>query len=385
MLLSMGLLSVKLDCQLTHNNNNGVSMSAFSRGRFCSLFTLLIALCLSSNSWADRLDTAAQAGPRAVQALLLDIVDTGERLVAVGEQGIILLSDNQGKLWRTASVPVRVMLTAVQFTDVNRGWAVGHDGAVLKTEDGGQHWQRVLTGKQINQLRVVQLTQALADLPAHSDEDQREELEYALDDARQAEEDGPSTPLLDVWFKDRDTGFVLGAYGLLLKTTDGGVSWRSLSHHTENIDNFHLNSFLATAEGRLLIAGEAGVLLSSDDQGESWQALPSPYEGSFFAMAQSDQLYLMGLRGNLFRSRTGDHWLPMPLSQHRSLTGAIVDGEQLWLLGQGGLVLERTPDGFSSLKSPARRSFSAGVKVDAHLVLVGEGGVTRMTLAEVKP
>ncbi|MBY4677761.1 WD40/YVTN/BNR-like repeat-containing protein [Marinobacterium arenosum] len=347
--------------------------------------TLLLAWLAAPlvSAQADRLETPAQPSSRAAQAVLTDIARLPQRLVAVGEQGTVLLSDSQGDDWRQAQVPVSVLLTAVSFVDDQYGWAVGHDGVVLHSSDGGTSWQRQLTGDRINQLRVEQLQQALAELEnADSpDEEQLERLQYALDDAELAREDGPSVPLLDVWFQDRNTGFVIGGYGLILKTTDSGQSWQSLDHRLPNPDRFHLNSLLADSRGRLWIAGEAGLLLRSDDLGERWQAVDSPYEGSWFAMAEQQGLYLLGLRGHLFHSEDGEDWQPVELAQRATLNGAIRQDGGLWLVGQGGLLLERTADGFVSRKAPVRRSFSAGVASGEQLILVGEGGVSRVAMA----
>ncbi len=364
-------------------------MRGFIRRRLALALVCLGALCGSTVLWADRLEQPAQPAPQATQALLLDIVRAGERLIAVGEQGIVLLSDDQGERWRMAQVPVSVMLTAVQFPQPQLGWAVGHDGVVLRSQDGGESWQRLLTGRDINALRTLQLTQQLADLPATVDAAQREMLEYALDDALAAEKDGPTTPLLDVWFRDEQVGFVLGGYGLLLKTTDGGQSWRSLGHQADNPDGFHLNSLLACRDGSLLIAGEAGLLLAPDADGERWQAQDSPYDGSFFAAIETDQLYVMGLRGHLFRSPDGQDWQPVALGQGRtaSLNGAVSNAGQLWLLGQAGTLLQAGPQGFQALDTVSRRSFSAGVRTGQQLVLVGEGGISHIALdtTEARP
>lgn len=347
--------------------------------------TLLLAWLAAPlvSAQADRLETPAQPSSRAAQAVLTDIARLSQRLVAVGEQGTVLLSDNQGDDWRQAQVPVSVLLTAVSFVDDQHGWAVGHDGVVLHSSDGGISWQRQLTGEQINRLRVEQLQQALAalDNAAEPDEAQLERLQYALEDAELAREDGPVVPLLDVWFRDRNTGFVIGGYGLILKTRDGGQSWQSLDHQLPNPDRFHLNSMLADSRGRLWIAGEAGLLLRSDDLGDSWQALDSPYQGSWFAMVEQQGLYLLGLRGHLFHSDDGEAWRQIELPQRATLNGAIQQDDRLWLVGQAGLLLERTAQGFVSRKAPLRRGFTAGTASGDRLILVGEGGVTRMALA----
>ena len=74
--------------------------------------------------------------------------NTARAALAVGERGIVLLSDDSGMTWRQARVPVSVSLTAVQFVDAEQGWAVGHLGVVLHTEDGGETWHKQLDGER---------------------------------------------------------------------------------------------------------------------------------------------------------------------------------------------------------------------------------------------
>ncbi len=319
----------------------------------------------------------------ASNVLLLDIALAGSRLVVVGEQGAVLLSDDAGYSWRQAKVPSSVLLTAVYFVDDQTGWAVGHDGVVLRSEDGGENWHLQLDGEGINQNRITTLEQALAGLDQSSENDgtDKETLEYALEDAQFAAEDGASTPLLDVWFASRDLGYIAGAYGMLLQTRDGGQSWQSMDHLIPNPDRFHLNAIQATADGSLFLAGEAGLLIKRDAKHTAWQVIESPYEGSFFAMQQAQGLYLMGLRGHLFRSDAGTRWQPIKVSTTISINAAVTDQHgQLILLGQGGLLLQQQGSAFVPLAAATRTSFSSGVVLGQQLILVGEAGVTRVQL-----
>ena len=131
--------------------------------RFCLLLFALIMLKTANAAEIDRLYAPALHTQGAQGSLLLDVVEAGNRVVAVGEQGIVLISDDAGISWRQAEVPVSVLLTAITFTDESTGWAVGHDGVVLKTIDGGENWRVALTGAKINQLRVSQLEWTLKD------------------------------------------------------------------------------------------------------------------------------------------------------------------------------------------------------------------------------
>ena len=358
---------------------------AIKRGLF------IIALGASLHVGAtDRLQVPALQSDKAADGLLLDVTYTGSRLVVVGDRGVILLSDDQGQIWRQANSPVSVMLTGLWFVDDKIGWAVGHDGVILKTLDGGENWTLQLEGKQLNSLRIAQFQtlvdaggdSAVPDLPL-------DELELYLDDALIAEEEGPTQPFLDVWFSTPQEGWVLGAYGLLLKTTDGGEHWSIYSHRLPNPDRFHLNAILATRDG-LFIAGEAGMLFRSLDQGEQWEALDSPYDGSFFALAEyQNHLLALGLRGHLFvSSDNGDSWDQISLATDASLTsGASVDNK-LMLAGLGGLVLSGEGLQSLSVKSSAdRRGWSAVAATLDSWVLVGEKGIKRLSIAtgEVQP
>lgn len=341
------------------------------------------ALCFWGQAQAsDRLATPAIMSDRAAEGLLLDITRAGSRLVAVGDNGVVLLSDDEGRQWRQVEVPVSVMLTAVSFPTPQLGWATGHDGVLLTTRDGGEHWQRVMTGNDINALQVTAFQalldaggdKAVPDLPL-------DELEIYLDDAQIAREEGPSQPLLDVWFTSADQGFLLGSYGLLLKTTDGGQSWKVLSQRVPNIDRFHLNALLPWGD-HLFIAAEAGLLFRSGDQGEHWEMLDSPYEGSFFALAAyRQQLLALGLRGHLFSTAdSGTSWQRVNLPTTASLTTAAADGQHLLIAGFGGLVLAGDAlDNLTSFQPEDRRAWSAAVRVHDGWVLAGEKGIKRIT------
>lgn len=358
-----------------------------------TLWSLLSIFCLSSPAGlagtADRL--AREATPLKVidsamtrQLLLLDITAVGNRLVAVGEQGVILISDDQGESWRQAKVPSSVLLTAVQFVDEQIGWAVGHDGVALQTQDGGESWQLKLDGNQINQTRIHDLNSTIQqwDESRGNGDLTLEDLEYALEDAQYALEDGASVPLLDLWFTDRNTGYLAGAYGMFLQTRDGGNSWQSADHLLPNPDRFHLNSIYVTHNGNLYLAGEAGVLFKRDNIG-NWTQLDTGYEGSFFALRENEEhLNLMGLRGHLFRSRDGEQWAQVPLPTTSSINAGLSDTDGgLILIGQGGLLLQQHNGNFKSLQAPTRTSFSSGVRVGQQLILVGEAGITRVQLS----
>lgn len=269
------------------------------------------ALAAARSTTTEALARPALPSLRASQSVMLSAAHAGARIVAVGERGIILFSDDSGKQWQQAQVPASVTLTSVRFSDARRGVAVGHAGLVLTTSDGGQHWQRVLDGKRIA---------ALALESARASGDAR-----AIQDAERLVADGPDKPLLDVCLLGDDRILVVGAYGLAFGSEDGGRTWTSWMTRLDNPQGLHLNA-VRQHGSTIVIAGERGIGLLSRDAGRTFERLRLPYQGSFFTVELTDHAILLaGLRGNVWAS--GDHgqsWRKVANPVPVSITGSAI-------------------------------------------------------------
>lgn len=317
----------------------------------------------------DVLGSPALQSPLALHAVMQAISRAGERLVAVGERGTVLLSDDNGNSWRQALVPVSSSLTAVQFADARNGWAVGHAGVVLHSSDGGEHWALQLDGRRLAQLEL-DAAQAAGD-------------EQRLAAARQGVADGADKPLLALAFSDARHGLVVGAYGLALYTADGGATWASWAGRLPNPQGLHLYAVAPSASG-FYIAGEQGLLLRSQDAGEHFEALATPYEGSYFSLAvqANGDLLLGGLRGKVFRScdqgasfTAVANPLPISINDMRLL------GNRLLLVNQAGGLLQASPDRtrLAPLALPPGPPLTAVAQAaDGALVGVGFAGPVRL-------
>lgn len=285
---------------------------------------------------------SAAIAPLAAQSLLLDGSAAGSRLVAVGERGHIVYSDDSGDTWQQAQVPTRALLTGVFFLDARLGWAVGHDAVILRTTDGGSSWQ----------------------------------LQHAAPEEER--------PLLEIWFRSPGSGIAIGAYGYFLTTDDGGRTWSSGS---VSEDDWHLNQLAISNTGVLCIAAEAGSIYRSRDNGLSWSALPSPYEGSFFGAlwTGNSELIVFGLRGHLFRSvDDGDSWQAVETGTQAMLNDALIlsDG-RIVVVGLAGTILVSSDQGqtFSLLERSDRMHISTALPLgENRLILIGEGGVRTIDL-----
>lgn len=302
-------------------------------------------------------------------AAMLALARAGRRLVAAGERGIVLTSDDDGHHWTQAKVPVQVSLTALRFADERRGWAAGHLGVVLATADGGATWTLQLDGVQAAQ-RALQ---------AATDDAQRKIAQRLL-------EDGPDKPFFDLDLHG-NLALAVGAYGTAFQARDGGADWQPFSQRLPNPKRLHLYGVRSIGE-RVLIVGEQGLLLRSTDGGARFDALASPYKGSFFGLlaARSGTLLAYGLRGNALRSDDfGNTWAPVSTGAPVSISAGIerADGT-LVLLAQNGDLLASSDDGRHFERRPAASPFPAAALAAADgsaLVLAGLRGLKRVDTA----
>lgn len=366
------------------------------QGTFLKMLLTLVAVVLLATppALADnnyRLLPAVMS-PRASSSFLLDVTRAGQRLVAVGERGHILLSDDNGLNWRQSPVPVSLTLTAVHFPSEKKGWAVGHDGVVLHSPDGGESWAVQFDGAEANQLRFNQMGVEVAAKEAalsQMTEDELEEAEiafedlrYALDDARYSLEEGTTNPFLDVVFLDDNIGFIVGAYGMIFRTDDGGDTWQFWSGRIRNPDGFHFNAISSSGES-LFMAGEAGTLYRSIDKGQSWESLESPYVGSFFGIVSNQhgkEVIALGLRGNVFRSIDGgDSWQQFETSVETPFSGGKLLSDGRLAIASCTLLVSAAETQKMSVTKVSPSAYSSVTETaDGQLILVGLHGIKRV-------
>lgn len=319
--------------------------------RTAALALACAAACAAQGGGGQRdvLDTPAVKSALASRVLLNGLARAGERIVAVGQRGHIVYSDDGGKRWTQADVPVSSDLVAVSFPVPNLGWAVGHDGVVLHSKDAGQSWTLQQDGRKLGG------------------------------------EQGAENPLLDVWFRDASNGYVVGAFGQAFKTSDGGAHWTAMQDSIDNPKGLHIYAVRGIGAD-VYMAGEQGLLLKLAAGESKFQALEIPYKGSLFGVTGSGQTVVThGLRGTVLRSTDGGRqWQPVATGLQVGLTGNTRDDAgTLYIVSQAGHVLASRDDGASFKPLPlAGTPPAAAVAVAAPgtLVVAGPRGALPLQL-----
>jgi photosystem II stability/assembly factor-like uncharacterized protein len=345
-------------------------------GLSCVLASALCDLAFSASM--DLLDTPAAPDQHAQQSVLLAITRADQRLVAVGERGIVLLSDDMARTWRQArSVPSSVALTAVDFVDAHDGWAVGHGGVILHSADGGETWERQLDGNLAARLEQ----QAAQDQVAQG----AEGAQRHLDIARQWVADGADKPFLDVHFSDAQHGLAVGAYGLAVLTEDAGAHWRSVASELDNRASLHLYR-IVQGDQDVTIVGEQGTVLRANRLGAPFRQVPMPYHGTWFGALElgSGQALVFGLKGNLYRSADALQWNPVATHESSSLTaGRELQDGTLVVASEAGRLLRSLDHGEHFAPLPSRELDGSPITdlvqaTDGVLVVTGLRGVKRL-------
>lgn len=274
----------------------------------------------------------------AAQAGMLAVAQAGSRLVAVGDYGVVLLSDDGGVTWRQADrVPFDGLLTAVHFASEREGWAVGHAGVVLHTQDAGRTW-------------VAQRSDVASD-----------------------------RPLFGVHFFDPQHGVAVGLWGLVLVTSDAGASWKEIRLPTPKgakSADVNLWGLFGDAGGALYATAERGLVLRSVDRGQTWSYLNTGYTGSLWTgVAVGDRtLAVGGLRGSLYvSSDSGTTWRRVETGVKASITSiASTKSGEIVAVGLDGVVL-RSSKGLAAFDVAIRPD-----RVGLTAVGVSDGG--RLTI-----
>lgn len=329
-----------------------------SAGAVLAVLALLAHTPAPAAGFRDVLDTPAAITPRATAGLFNGLARAGSRVVAVGQRGHIVLSDDGGATWKQARVPVASDLVAVAFPTPTHGWAVGHDSIVLHSADAGATWTRQLDGRALGKV-----------------------LGYG--DKRLAEQ-GAENPFLDVWFSDERTGFVVGAFNLILRTEDGGRSWQPWLDRTDNPKSLHLYG-IREAAGQLYVTGEQGLLMRLDAEAGRFHALKTPYEGTYFGVTGNAKgVVAFGLRGNAFRSIDGGKsWSKVETGLQVGLTGGTEHEGRLVLVSQAGHLLVSRDDGASFAPVKIERAAPGAAVIGAgtgSVVVAGPRGLLAQRL-----
>lgn len=271
----------------------------------------------------------------------------GQRLLAVGNGGVVRRSLDGGSTWTTPSSGTTRALWSVDMTSSLDAWAVGADGTILRSADGGATWTTVVSGT--------------------------------------------AERLLAIDAVDQYHAWAVGDAGTVLTTSDGGATWRAVA---AGAGSTSLRTVSAWTKDTVVIAGTGASIRRTSNGGMSWSgttSTPGTYDQiPAVRHASATTLYAITAYQDVWRSTdSGASWSataqPPTGGEQRAFT--VLDDDVL-VVGGGYQNAVISLDGGSTWTSRTIGIDGAYgfTRVDEHtIVAVGRVGGTTATSVSVAP
>ncbi len=273
-----------------------------------------------------------------------------ENVWAVGDNGVLVHSTDGGFNWNFQDLGIRKNFNNIQFVDSEKGWIVGHDGLILHTNNGGEQW-------------VIQNTDTDRDLFA-------------------------------VNFLDENIGWAAGRSSTILRTNNGGLNWVEVDHPYSGgrLDNIQfINEEFGMTVGTK--STQEQVYMLTTDGGETWEesSIGSPSRFNDLHIFDENNIIISSGNGQIrTTSDGGENWISRTITSTSSNLYSIhfIDENNGWVAGsidaEGNTPVLFTDDGgesWTSISSEYRGNFrSIYVLEDGYFVGVGLSGLISTTL-----
>ncbi|MGH8806552.1 MAG: WD40/YVTN/BNR-like repeat-containing protein, partial [Noviherbaspirillum sp.] len=166
----------------------------------------------------------------------------GDSLLAAGSEGKVWRGSLGGPAWTLLPTPTKVNLQDIAAWDSRHAVAVGNDGVVIVSDDGGNSWRQV-----------------------------------------DAPKSGVANKLMRVRTAGASEAWAVGEMGAVLHTKDFGATWvRAAAEVDAAWNDVHAHA------GKVWLVGEFGRIAYSADGGGNWKAVASPVKASLMAIAYRD-------------------------------------------------------------------------------------------------
>jgi len=233
---------------------------------------------------------------------------------------------------------IEAMLHDVHFMDNQNGLVVGDNGLMLVTTDGGTTWEKMEVD-----MRPPGAGQRQGGPPGGFGR-------------------GGPAPLYNIYFVDKNVGFIIGGRGTILKTADGGKTWarkRAMSDTPGRDGNSrplrsNLMGIQMINETTGFIAGTENTILKTTDGGETWigrseRARVGETRNNLedIRFVSPTTGWIVGSFGTLLLTTNGGKtWDKQDPGFDNNLFGVhFLDENTGWICGQEGLILHTTDGG----------------------------------------
>ena len=307
---------------------------------------------------------------------------------AVGSNGLIIHSSDGGITWRRQQIPIERQQREIDQT----GQAIQQRSLLeffLSNADAGMEISKTAPPDNSNRKegRIIQLLKQAQEEKNAADGGQQPVKEKSPDDTvKKKRPEKPSevfAPVLQaVFFIDTERGWIVGDKGTILHTSDGGTTWRRQKSPVSET----LFSVAFSDAQRGWAVGENGVILHTVDGGNSWLRQTSGIADALHSVVFSDAQrgWIAGNNGTImYTVDAGDSWQKQNSGTKKRLASiTFIDARHGWAAGAEGTILQTRDAGMSWQK---RKSGVSGTLLSVAFIdrlqgwVVGKNGVVLHT------
>tara|TARA_R110002020_G_scaffold310944_1_gene526596 strand:+ start:15880 stop:16881 length:1002 start_codon:yes stop_codon:yes gene_type:complete len=320
---------------MLHAQRRSVRLSRLSR--LSPLGLGCLALALTGCEAALNLDAVTLQSEQATQRtdFYQAMASNPHVTVLVGNQGVVLRSENNGEHWQRQQLPTDMSLIDLAVCPDGSFIALSFDNHIWHADARAEGWQAhaLPSTEQMMTTRCAPdgswwAAGAFSTLQNSSDQGLSWD-ELSLD------EDAIFTTLQ---FINADQVVVSGEYGLRFTSEDGGQNWQS-SHSLP--DEFYPHASYYSSLDTGWVGGLNGFIWHTEDGGATWTRQNTGTEAPIFGFIHGPQgLYAVGENATVLSLR-GQRWeaLPTPDQPLYLRAGRLLPSQHLLAAGGRGLLL----------------------------------------------
>ncbi len=248
-----------------------------------------------------------QTQTSSVTTSLRDISRINENsAVAVGDDGKIIRTNDGGKTWDVQETGTTKTLQSVEFISETRGWVCGED-VLLRTTNGGANWIQVeAVGDELAALDFVSPEKGWMISGYH--------ILHTSDGGKtwSAQYQGVKSMIFDIFFLDEQNGWAVGGKGIVFRTTNGGANWHSAAIQPDII---LYSVFFANKTHGWCVSN--GSIFASTDGGITWDEQHNSSESNLFSIHFSTPKIglISGTEGFVLKTIDGgQQWESIPVN-----------------------------------------------------------------------
>ncbi len=313
------------------------------------MLTIVLYSCIN-NDTSSQPDATLSRSSMVTTDHLFAVESLDDCTWIAGFEGIIMHTTDRGKNWEIQIPPVSEDLYSICFINTTTGWITGKNGTILHTNNGGDNWtlqksdtdQRLFDSYFVDE-KTGWIVGTMGTI-LHTNNGGITWIKQGWDEDRYYN---------GVFFTDSQNGWIAGEYSIIYHTSNGGKTW--LAQQCEELQpndlegdfpppppNLYGVYFISSDIG--WISGMDGIIIKTKDGGTTWKRLTEKSDFTIYQVTViKDKGWAIGAKGSYLSSIDGGNsWIlkdDMLGTKFWLRDMSFTEDLHGWIVGAAGLII----------------------------------------------